>query len=132
MSPSNSTQKDVDAIAEQLCGSLTLNDNPIDESGVPQNGSEGSEEDWEKLADKELEIPVEPAKAPLPSSPNSAILELYDFSPRVQMHQLVKEFSKIVDPTGTMSFRPKMVNQSLILTFNNPKHGIVPSLKTKG
>jgi len=117
----NLTNKDVSAITEQLSSSLNIKDEPTDQ---PDNfESDDEEDDWEKLADKELETPVEPVKTPTPSSSNLSILELYDFDPRIQMHQLVKDFTRIVDPTGTMPFRPKMVNQSLLLTFNNPKHG---------
>lgn len=120
----NSTQKDVVAITENLSSTLNLNDEPTDESSNPENGNEPpDEEDWEQLADKELET-SEPVKAPVPtSSSNPSILELYDFDPKIPMHQLVKEFTKIVDPTGITPFRPKMVSQSLILTFLNPKHG---------
>jgi hypothetical protein len=118
---SNSIQKGVAAITEQLSSSLNIKDEPTNQSDNVANDDE--EDDWEKLADKELETPVEPVKTPIPSSPNSSILELYDFDPRIQMHQLVKDFTRIVNPTGTMPFRPKMVNQSLLLTFNNPKHG---------
>jgi hypothetical protein len=119
-----STSKNVAAITEQLSLSLNIKDEPTDHSDDPENDDEG--DDWEKLADKELEAPTEPTKPPVTSSPNPSILELYGFDPRIQMHQLVKDFTRIVDPTGTMPFRPKMVNQSLLFTFNNPKHGSTP------
>jgi hypothetical protein len=121
----NSTKKDVDAITERLNSSLKLSDEPDSKSEPLEIGDDDAgEEDWEKLADKELQSPVEAVKTPVAQSDNTTILELYDFDPRIQMHQLVKEFTKIVDPTGTMFFRPKMVNQSIMLTFTNPKHGM--------
>lgn len=117
----STTNKDVASITEQLSSSLNIKDEAINQPDKPEKVDE--EDDWEKLADKELETPVEPVKPPVTSSPDQSILELYDFDLRIQMHQLVKDFTRIVDPTGTMPFRPKMVNQSLLLTFNNPKHG---------
>ena len=123
----NSTQKDVDAIAEKLNATLNLDDttSDSDKSDTPENADAASDEDdWEKLADQELDTPAKPVKAPITPPANTCLLELYDFDPRIQMHQLVKQFTQVVDPTGTMSFRPKMVNGSLLLTFNNPKHGM--------
>ena len=115
--------KDVTAITEKLGSDLTLNEQPTDKCGNPETGNESpDDDDWEQLADKELETP-EPVKATVQPPPNPSMLELYDFDPKIPMHQLVKDFTKIVDPTGIMSFRPKMVNQSLIFTFTNPKHG---------
>jgi hypothetical protein len=117
------SNKGVTAITEKLDSNLTLNEEPTDNSSDPKTGNEApDEDDWEQLADKELET-QEPVKATVQPPPNPSMLELYDFDPKVPMHQLVKDFTKIVDPTGIMFFRPKMVNQSLIFTFTNPKHG---------
>jgi hypothetical protein len=125
----NSTSKDVAVITEQLTSTLNLNDEPINQSDSLQKAEDSPDElDWEKLADKELETP-EFIKPSVSVESNSSTLELYGFDSKLQMHQLVKEFTKIVDPTGSMSFRPKMVNQSLILTFNNPRHGYPPYLR---
>ena len=102
----------------------------IDDDNDTKEESNTTEDDWETLADKELENSSKEqskiksnTEVVLVSQPDSTILELYDFDIRIQMHQLVKEFTAIVDPTHTMPFRPKMINQSLLLTFNNPKHG---------
>ena len=122
----NSDRDNLDTITKKVSSSLNLDEescnHPI--AAKPADHVESDEEDWEKLADKELHIPVEPVKKPVSTSSNTSILELYDFDPHIQMHQLVKEFSNLIDPAGAMPFRPKMVNQSLILTFNNPKHGM--------
>jgi|SRR5271168_285252 len=119
----SNSNKDVIAITEELSSNLTLNEEPTHNSGNPGAGNDApDEDDWEQLADKELETP-ESVKAAVKPSPNPSMLELYDFDLKIPMHQLVKDFTKIVDPTGVMSFRPKMVNQSLIFTFINPKHG---------
>lgn len=124
--------QDVTAITEKLDAALNLDDDkPTNKNGGDADevtSPDDEEEEWEKLADKELN---EPSKPTPPESTSSPILELYDFDPRLQMHQLVKELTNIIDPTGTMPFRPKMVNQSLFLTFNNPKHGINCSLPAK-
>lgn len=121
----NSTNKDVEAITEKLNTTFNLDDTSSDKSDAPENATAASDEDdWEKLADQVLEAPPQPVKAPATQPSSACLLELYDFDTRIQMHQLVKDFTKIVDPTGTMSFRPKMVNESLLLTFNNPKHGM--------
>jgi hypothetical protein len=121
----NSTERDVDAIAEKLNATLNLDETTSDKSDAAENaGAVSDEDDWEKLADQELETPAKPVKAPTTPPTNPCLLELYDFDPRIQMHQLVKEFTQVVDPMGTFSFRPKMVNGSLLLTFNNPKHGM--------
>ena len=125
-----STKKDVDETTEKLSTTLKLNDdaNDIRAVAVPESGdaaaADDEEDDWEKLADKELETPAESPKKPPLIPLTSAVLELYDFDPQIPMHQLVKDFTRIVDPTATMLFRPKMVGQSLMMTFNNPKHGI--------
>ena len=116
--------KDVDAITEKLNAGLSLGDATSDQWDTAEGGDAASDEDdWEKLADQELETAAKTVKAPATPTTNTCLLELYDFDPRIQMHHLVKEFNKVVDPTGTLSFRPKMVNGSLLLTFNNPKHG---------
>jgi len=120
----NSANKDVTDITEKLTTTLTLTNEPNDEHEATENRDDSADEaDWEKLAEEELKIPVEPVRPVKQSASSASILELYDFDPRIQMHELVKEFTKIVDSTGTMSFRPKMINQSLMLTFNNPNHG---------
>jgi hypothetical protein len=127
---SNSANEDVENIAGKL-ESLDLEDKPQDAAPVSEVAPPAADEDdWEQLADKELEAPEKPAakSAPPPQDKSPTILELYDFDPKMQMHQIVKSFTKIVDPTGTMPFRPKMVNDSLLLTFSNPKHGIVPDV----
>jgi hypothetical protein len=127
---SNSANEDVENIAGKL-ESLDLEDKPQDAAPVSEVAPPAADEDdWEQLADKELEAPEKPAakSAPPPQDQSPTILELYDFDPKMQMHQIVKSFTKIVDPTGTMPFRPKMVNDSLLLTFSNPKHGIVPDV----
>jgi hypothetical protein len=116
-----STNADVEDLTKKISTTLLLAADPATSS----HDDNSSEEDWEKLADKELDSPAEPVKAPTPATSSTSVLELYDFEPRIPMHQLVKEFTSIVDPTETMSFRPKMVNQCLILTFQNPKHGIL-------
>jgi hypothetical protein len=124
----NSSNKDVAELAEKMSTSLKLNDDQEEKSvvAVPEEDEAApDEDDWEKLADKELETPDEPAKKVVPAPLTSAILELYDFDTRIPMHQLVKDFTRIVDPTATMLFRPKMVGQSLMMTFNNPKHGTI-------
>ena len=125
----NSTSKDLNDITEKLSSGLNLSDEATDKVITPETGDTTTdEEDWEKLADKELETVSETnelAKPVVTTPLHPIILELYDFDPKLQMHQLVKEFTRIVDPTRTMPFRPKMVNQSLLLTFNNPKHGII-------
>jgi|SRR5579862_4366624 hypothetical protein len=125
-----STKKDIDETTEKLSTALKLN-NDADESravAVPESGdatpADDEEDDWEKLADKELETPEESPKKPPLMPLTSAVLELYDFDPQIPMHQLVKDFTRIVDPTATMLFRPKMVGQSLMMTFSNSKHGI--------
>lgn len=116
-------------MAEKLGTALKLGDEADESIAVtgPESGdaaaADDDDDDWEKLADKELETPVEPTKKP-PSIPlTSAVLELHDFDPQIPMHQLVKDLTRMVDPTATMLFRPKMVGQSLMMTFNNPKHG---------
>ena len=115
-----SVNKDIEALTERFDKDLTINETPFVEQ--ESAGDDADEDDWEKLADKELDAPAQKAKEK--TIPNeSPILELYDFDTRLQMHQLVKEFTSIVDPTNTMPFRPKMVGQSLLFTFNNPKHG---------
>jgi len=120
----DSTKKDVDAITNKLNTGLDLDDTSSDKLDALEHADAASDEDdWEKLADQEPETPPKPVKASPPPT-STSLLELYGFDPRIQMHQLVKEFTKIVDPTGTMSFRPKMVNGSLLLTFHNPKHGM--------
>lgn len=123
-----SASKDVAELTEKLNNSLNLNDDDEEKRAVAVPEAEDTpadedEDDWEKLADKELEAPAEPAKKTAPAPLTSAILELYDFDTRIPMHQLVKDFTRIVDPAATMLFRPKMVGQSLMMTFNNPKHG---------
>jgi len=121
----NSTKKDVEAITEKLNTALNFDDTPSDKSNAPESADAASDEDdWEKLADQELERPPEPVKPHVTRPSTACLLELYDFDQRIQMHQLVKDLTRIVDPTGTMSFRPKMVNGSLLLSFNNPKHGM--------
>jgi hypothetical protein len=121
---SNSRKADVEELTEKITTTLRLDGDPAD---MPHDTEEdSSEEDWEKLADKEVDTPPEPVKKPVPAPTSTLALELYDFEVRTPMHQLVKEFTSIVDPTGTMPFRPKMVNQSLLLTFQNPKHGRIP------
>jgi hypothetical protein len=122
-----SPNKDVAAITEKLNTTLNLKDDePSDKAGeTGVGGADSDEEEWEKLAEKELNEPRQPTP---PESTDLAILELYDFDPRIQMHQIVKELTNIIDPTGTMPFRPKMVNQSLFITFNNPKHGMTCSI----
>jgi hypothetical protein len=109
----------VDTITRNLERDLTL----TDDVSKSDEGTAEDSDDWEALADKELSetIPAETIKITTPSE--VATLELYDFDVRIQMHQLVKDFTTIVDPIHTMPFRPKMVNQSLMMTFNNPKHG---------
>jgi hypothetical protein len=129
---SNSPTKNVENITQKLESSLDLNDKPeaaLLASQVTPPEADG-EDDWEQLADKELETLESPAPQSTlpPCSRSPAILELYDIDPKMQMHQIVKSFTNIVDPTGTMPFRPKMVNDSILLTFNNPKHGITPAL----
>jgi len=124
-----STNKDVAELTAKMSTSLKLNDEDAEQSvaAVPEEEDPApgeDEDDWEKLADKELEMPAEPAKKPAPAPMTSAILELYDFDVRIPQHQLVKDFTRIVDPTATLLFRPKMVGQSLMMTFNNPKHGM--------
>lgn len=122
---SNSSGDNVGAITEKLRTSLRVTDEPVNRPADAENkDAQVDEDDWETLADKELETPAEPVKPSGVQPTSSTVLELYDFDPRIQMHQLVKDFTKIVDPTGTMSFRPKMINQSLLLTFSNPKHGM--------
>lgn len=128
---SNSTSKNVENITQELESSLHLYDKPKDALPSVQVVPEKDEgDDWEQLADKELEESEKSVAklTPPPPSDSPAILELYDFDAKLQMHQIVKSFTKIVDPTGTMPFRPKSVNQSLLLTFNNPKHGTTRSL----
>jgi hypothetical protein len=120
------TNADVDALTNRLGSSFQLDADPVDKPNEVEE-EESSEDDWEKLADKETDTPVEPIKKQTAVAPSTSVLELYDFEPRTPMHQLVKEFTKIVDPTESMSFRPKMVNQSLRLTFSNPKHGMSSS-----
>jgi hypothetical protein len=123
---SNSSREDVGAITERLGTSLRVTDESADKPAEAENkDAQVDEDDWEALADKELQAPAELVKPSVTQSTTTTILELYDFDPRIQMHQLVKDFTKIVDPAGTMSFRPKMINQSLLLTFSNPKHGMV-------
>jgi hypothetical protein len=122
---SNSTTEDVHAITERLSTRLKVTAESADKpTKAENNDTQVDEDDWETLADKELEAPVEPVKPSVTQPTSATVLELYDFDPRIQMHQLVKDFTKIVDPAGTMSFRPKMANQSLLLAFNNPKHGM--------
>ena len=126
---SNATNDNLENITEKLGSLLDLKDKAQDVPPVSKLGplEADDEEDWEKLADKELETPEKPAaKSTPPGSDSHTILELYDLDPKMQMHQIVKAFTTIVDPTRTMPFRPKMVNDSLLLTFNNPKHGINP------
>lgn len=119
-----STNKDIEAITQKLEKDLKITDEPVSSTVKPEVTAEvADEDDWEKLADKELDAPA-PKPKPKAVPAESPILELYDFDPRLQMHQLVKDFTSIVDPTGTMLFRQKMVGQSLMFTFNNPKHGI--------
>ena len=125
----SSTNKDVAELTEKLSTSLKLDDNDEDQKTVTVPEAAGTpadedEDDWEKLADKELEAPAEAPKKTAPAPLTPAILELYDFDIRIPMHQLVKDFTRIVDPTASMLFRPKMVGQSLMMTFNNPKHGM--------
>ena len=128
----NSENEDVENITQKLESSLDLKDKPQDVSPLPEVVSleADEEDDWEQLADKELEAPEKPVamSTPPPREKSPTILELYDFDSRMQMHQIVKSFTKVVDPTGTMPFRPKMVNDSLLLTFSNPKHGILPHI----
>jgi len=119
----NSSNADVAALSDKLNTSLSLDEGPTDPSSNPSPDAD-SGDDWEKLADEDTEVPAEPVKKTAPPIQDSSILELYEFDTRLAMHQLVKEFTKIVDSTGTMPFRPKMVNQSLLMTFNNPKHGM--------
>jgi len=123
----NSSAQDVDAVTEKLGSALSLQDKEKSpsEATIVADASQDDEEDWEAMADKELEAP-EPVKAPetKPKPDSSCILELYNFDPKLQMHQLVKSFTNLVDPTGTMSIRPKMVGQSLLFTFSDPKHGM--------
>jgi len=125
---SNATDKNVENITQKLGSLLVLKDTA---QNVPPAGplEADDEEDWEKLADKVLETPEKPAAKSTPprGSDSPTILELYDFDPKMQMHQIVKAFTTIVDPTRTMPFRPKMVNYSLLLAFDNPKHGISPN-----
>ena len=119
-----STNEDIEAITQKLEKELKITDEPVSSIVEPEVTADvADEDDWEKLADKELDAPV-PKTKPKAVPAESPILELSDFDPRLQMHQLVKDFTSIVDPTGTMVFRPKMVGQSLMFTFNNPKHGI--------
>lgn len=121
----NSAKTNVDDITKRVSSSLRLGDEPADDSEdtFAKPDDESDQEDWEKLADRELQAPTEAFKPPASKPYDPNVLELNGFDPRMQMHQVVKEFTKIVDPTGSMPFRPKMVNQSLILTFNNAKHG---------
>jgi len=125
---SNTTNKNVENITQKFGSLLDLKDTAQDVPHASKSGplEADDEEDWEKLADKELETPEKPAakSTPPPGSDGLTILELYDFDPKMQMHQIVKAFTTIVDPTRIMPFRPKMVNDSLLLVFNNPKHGI--------
>lgn len=125
-----SPHQDVSSITEKFGAALNLeDDSPTNKSGgvgSEVKSPDDEEEEWEKLADKELNESRKPS--PPPESTSSPILELYDFDPRLQMHQIVKELTKIIDPTGTMPFRPKMVNQSLFITFNNSKHGMKLSI----
>jgi hypothetical protein len=122
-----SANKDIAVITEKLDTTLNLEDDaPSEKAGeTGAGGVDSDEEEWEKLADKELNEPSQPTP---PESTDLPILELYGFDPRIQMHQIVKELTNIIDPTGTMPFRPKMVNQSLFITFNNPKHGMIYSI----
>lgn len=126
----NSANEHVENITRKLESSLDLKDRPQDATPVSQvvPPEADDEDDWEQLADKELEAPEKPTAKSTPLAPDKSptILELYDFDPKMQMHQIVKSLTKIVDPTGTMPFRPKMVNDSLLLTFSNPKHGMPP------
>jgi hypothetical protein len=128
----NSANENVENITRKLESSLDLEDKPQDAPPVSEaiRPEADEEDDWEQLADKELEAPEKPAakSTPPPRDKIPTILELYDFDAKMQMHQIVKSFTKIVDPTGTMPFRPKMVNDSLLFTFSNPKHGIVLDL----
>jgi hypothetical protein len=120
-----SSNADVDDLTEKISTTHLFDSDPSASSHALDDDN-NSEEDWEKLADKEFDPPAEPVKAPAPApaTPSASVLELYDFEQRTPMHQLVKEFTSIVDPMETMSFRPKMVNQCLFVTFENPKHGI--------
>jgi hypothetical protein len=126
----NTTNDNVENITRKLESSLDLKDKPQDVPAVSEVAppAANEEDDWEQLADKELEAPEKPAakSTPPPREKSPTILELYDFDPKLQMHQIVKSFTKIVDPTSTMPFRPKMVNDSILLIFSNPKHGIIP------
>jgi|SRR5579862_2519917 len=125
-----SANKDIEALTEKFNKGVNISadsslDTP-DQEATPNEAAD--EDDWEKLADKELDAPT-PKQKLKPALNDSSILELYDFDTRLQMHQLVKEFTSIVDPTGTMPFRPKMAGQSLMFTFNNPKNGTLFGVK---
>ena len=122
---SNPANTNVETLAKKLSTTLRLDAGPDNESHEAEDNN-SSDEDWEKLADKELDTPIESVKITEPLPPSTSVLELYDFDSRMPMHQLVKDFTRIVDPTETMPFRPKMLHKSLLLTFQNPKHGIAP------
>jgi hypothetical protein len=113
------------SVTDKLESSLKLKDAAPERNSPTANEEASDEDDWEKTADKELSASTKTSKEPQSDISTSRILELYDFDLRIQMHQLVRDFTRIVDPTGCMPFRPKMVSQSLMLTFNNPKHGII-------
>ena len=123
----NSSAKDVEAVTKKLGSALTLQDKDksSSEAAAVADAPQADEEDWEALADKELEAP-EQAKAPeaKPNPETSCLLELYGFDTKLQMHQLVKSFIDLVDPTGSMSILAKKAGQSVIFKFSNPKHGI--------
>jgi hypothetical protein len=118
-----STDQEIETLTERLNENLKINAQSTNQPDKASTSENEDEDDWERLADKELDIPSEKSKVKT-SANESPILELYDFDTRIQMHQLVKDFTSIVDPTHIFPFRPKMVGQSLMFTFDNPKHGI--------